>query len=366
MSSPIGRFLAALHEIIPAHRSADWDVSGLQLGDPSAEARRVAVAHEVTEAVVASVQTDPVDLLITYHPLLFRPTNRLIDGPTAPGRALRLIRTGTAVAVAHTSFDAAAGGTADALAAALGCTGVTGFGPVAPSGAVKVVTFVPESAVDKLADAMAAAGAGVIGNYSGCSFRTPGLGVFRAGPGAAPAVGEPDGWNREPEIRLEMTCPSSRLDGVVAALVAAHPYEEPAYDVIDTRSNMGFIGRVGDLPEPLTVDQLAEVTRARLGSSGLRVSGAGSTIDRVAVVPGSGSSFLGAARAAGADVVVTGDVGHHAVREAVDGGMAVIDPGHASTERPGMTRLAAVVGGVCARLGAEMIDLTAFDPTPWR
>ncbi|MGF1667220.1 MAG: Nif3-like dinuclear metal center hexameric protein [Acidimicrobiia bacterium] len=366
MSSPIGSFLAALHEIIPAHRTADWDVSGLQLGDPSGAARTVAVAHEVTEAVVASVQAQQVDLLITYHPLLFRPTNRLIDGPTAPGRALRLIRTGTAVAVAHTSFDAAEGGTADALAEALGCTNITGFGPVAPAGAVKVVTFVPESAADGLANAMAAAGAGAIGNYSGCSFRTPGLGVFQAGPGAAPAAGEPGGSNREPEIRLEMLCPSSRLDGVVAALVADHPYEEPAFDVIDTRSNMGLTGRVGNLPAPVTVDEFAEAVRVRLGSSGLRVSVAGSLVERVAVVAGSGSSFLGAARATGADVFVTGDVGHHAVREVVDGGLAVIDPGHAGTERPGMSRLAAVVAGVCARFGSEMVDLTAFDPTPWR
>ena len=172
--------------------------------------------------------------------------------------------------------------------------------------------------------------------------------------------------NREPEIRLEMTCPSSRLDGVVAALVAAHPYEEPAYDVVDTRSNMGFIGRVGNLPEPLTLDQLAEVVRTRLGSSGLRVSGMGSMVERVAVVPGSGSSFLASARGTRADVLVTGDVGHHTVREAVDGGLAIIDPGHAGTERPGMKRLAAVVTAVCARLGAESVDLTAFDPTPWR
>lgn len=366
MSSPIGSFLAALHEIIPAHRSAEWDVSGLQLGDPTGAAGTVAVAHEVTEAVVAAVQARPVDLLVTYHPLLFRPTNRLVDGPTAAGRTLRIIRAGTAVAVAHTSFDAAEGGTADALAAALGCSGLTGFGPVAPVGAVKVVTFVPETAADRLADAMSTAGAGAIGNYAGCSFRTSGLGVFRAGPGAVPVAGQPGGLNREPEIRLEMICPSSRLDAVVAALVAAHPYEEPAFDAIDTRSNMGFIGRLGHLRAPVTVDELAEVVRGRLGSSGLRVSGAGSPIERVAVVAGSGSSFLGAARAAGADVLVTGDVGHHAVREAVDGGLSVIDPGHAGSERPGMTRLAEVVGGVCARLDAELVDLTAFDPTPWR
>ncbi len=366
MSPPIGSFIASLHEIIPAHRSANWDVSGLQIGDAAGPARIVAVAHEVTEEVVSEVEAHPVDLLVTYHPLLFRPTNRLVDGPTAPGRALRLIRAGTAVAVAHTSFDAAEGGTADALAAALGCTDITGFGPVAPAGAVKVVTFVPEPAADDVAEAMSDAGAGVIGNYSGCSFRTAGIGAFRAGPGAEPVAGDPGGVNREPEIRLEMICPSSRLDGVVAALVAAHPYEEPAFDVVDTRSNMGFIGRVGRLAEPMTIDRLADLVGERLGSSGLRVSGTGSPIERVAVVAGSGSSFLGAARAAGADVLVTGDVGHHAVREAVDGGMAVVDPGHAGTERPGMTRLADIVGGVCARLGAEMIDLTAFDPTPWR
>ncbi|NIR38807.1 MAG: Nif3-like dinuclear metal center hexameric protein, partial [Actinobacteria bacterium] len=142
------------------------------------------------------------------------------------------------------------------------------------------------------------------------------------------------------------------VDDVVAALVAAHPYEEPVYDVIARRGEAGFVGRVGTPKGLDTVDALAETVSSELGGV-VRVAGDG-PVGTVAVVPGSGADFMRAARRAGADVIVTGDVRHHAAREAVESGLAVIDPGHIATERPGVRRLYAAV----ARAVPAVMDLT--------
>ncbi len=357
--------LERLGTAAPWSDAAAWDVTGLQLGDPGAKVRRIGVCHEVTEEVVAAVEERPVDLLITYHPLLFRATTRLVAGPSPEGRAWRLVRTGVSLAVAHTSFDVAPGGTADALAVAVGLGEGEPFGLVSPVDQVKVVTFVPSEAVERVAAAMAAAGAGVIGTYTACSFRSEGTGAFLAGTGARPVVGTVGVPAREPEVRTEMVAHGSRRDAVAAALVAAHPYERPAYELSPVTANAGFVGRVGDLEAPMPFGDLVERVADRLGGDGLRAApAAGGSVTRVAVVPGSGSSLIGAAARVAADVLVTGDVSHHRLVEAADRGLAVIDPGHAPSERPGMGALVRAVEQ--AGDGAEIVDLTAIDPTPWR
>ena len=163
----------------------------------------------------------------------------------------------------------------------------------------------------------------------------------------------------EPEIRVEMNAPAPRRSAVVAALVAAHPYEEPAYDVVDVAANAGFIGRHGSIAA-VTLADLAERITAALGGV-TRVAGEwDGEITRVAVVPGSGSAFIG--EAAGlADVLVTGDVAHHRAQEALSRGLAVIDPGHVPTERPGVEKLYAAVSAV-----APTRDLRHLDPSPWK
>ncbi|HSJ26800.1 MAG TPA: Nif3-like dinuclear metal center hexameric protein, partial [Acidimicrobiia bacterium] len=247
------------------------------------------------------------------------------------------------------------------MASALGLDTVGPFGGSGQEPVRKVVTFVPAPDADRVASAMTGAGAGRIGNYSGCSFRVGGVGTFDAGGGAAPAIGE-SGESRVDEVRIEMLAPAARVDAVTAALVTAHPYEEPAYDVYETMSNGRFIGRIGSFSG--TFDALVVRAAKLFGSEGMRVSRSTGRAERVAVLPGSGSSFLAAARAHGADVIVTGDVDHHRARQAVDGGMAVIDPGHAATERPGMAALVDLVAAALPEL--EVVDLTGHDPTPWR
>ena len=166
--------------------------------------------------------------------------------------------------------------------------------------------------------------------------------------------------NREPEVRVEMIAPRSRVARVVAALVAAHPYEEPVYDVYEVQANAGFVGRAGSLDAAATLGALAAQVADRVGGN-VRVAGrTRHPVTRVAVVPGSGGDFVAAA-AACADVLVTGDVSHHQARDALERGLAIIDPGHAATERPGIATLYAAV----AQLATGVVDLTHLDPSPW-
>jgi len=358
MAITVAEILAQIGSRFPLSKAAAWDEPiGLQFGDPTSPVTRLAVCHEVTEAVTSLLEHDPVDLLIAYHPLLFGSTDRLVAGPTATGRAFRLIRNGVALAVVHTAFDVAPGGAADALAAELGLEGTRGFGPLWGPAGTKVTVFVPAASADEVATAMAGAGAGEIGNYGACSFRTTGTGTFLPRLGAHPVAGTVDGLSREPEVRIEMVAATHRIDDVVAALLAAHPYEEPAYDVWDARGNAGLVGRIGTLPAPSTVQKLGILVRERLGGV-VRIAGTG-PVHTVGVIPGSGGSFLAAA--AGADVVVTGDVVHHAAQRSLGRGVALVDPGHIATERPGVAALYAEASTI---VPAE--DLTGLDPDPWK
>jgi dinuclear metal center YbgI/SA1388 family protein len=352
----VATILNEIGQAAPWDKSAGWDPVGLQLGDPHGEALTVGVCHEVTEAVVSQVEEIGIDLLVTYHPLIFRPTTRLIAGRSPAGRAYRLIRRGTSLVVIHTNFDVAAGGVADALADALGLIGTTGFGPTDAAELLKVVTFVPTGAGDLVADAMAAAGGGTIGNYSNCSYRGEGVGTFLPGEGSTPAIGTSGALSRESEVRVEMTVAATKRDAVLRALVAAHPYEEPAFDVYPMAGNLGMTGRVGAPPQPTDLGGLVDLVAEVLGKKGLRTSGdRARPVGRIAVVPGSGSSFIAAAAATGADALVTGDVAHHRTVEAADRGLAIVDPGHLVTERPGMQRLYDLVAGIVP----EAVNLTS-------
>lgn len=358
----VSQLVDALGRRAPFAKAAGWDAVGLQLGDAADPVRRVAVCHEVTEEVVARVELEPVDLLLTYHPLLFRATQRLVAGPTPSGRALRLARTGTAVVAVHTNFDVVPGGSADALAEALGLGDARGFAPLHGPEVCKVVTFLPRESVASVLDAVSAAGGGRIGNYSRCSYRGEGLGTFLPGESAEPAVGVGGVLSEEPEARLEFVVPRAAESSVVAALVAAHPYEEPAYDVYERRGDAGMAGRIGRPSRRTTLGELAELARAALRATHLRAAGQPDRVlERIAVVPGSGSGLLNSAADAGADAFVTGDLDHHQVRGALDRGLAVLDAGHVATERPGLDRLYAAV----AALGVETVSLLELEADPW-
>ncbi len=330
--------LATIHAWAPSGQKADFDRVGLQVGDPAAVVDRVLVALDLTPAVVDEAAETGAGLIVTHHPLLFKPVGRATADDPVGALVWRLGRAGVSYAAVHTNLDAAHGGVSFALAEQLGVRETEILAPL--DGVMrKVAVFVPHDAADAVRTAMASAGAGEIGDYAACSFSAPGTGRFRPGDGAAPAVGEVGRDETVDEVRIEAVVPAWAVAAVRRAVAAVHPYREPAVDVVAlegraTRQGYGVVGRL-DAPEPLPAF-LARV-RDALGAGALRYVGDdGQTVERVAVCGGAGLSFLRDAVRTGADAYVTSDVTYHRFFEALDTAghprIALVDAGHYETE----------------------------------
>lgn len=359
----VGEVVGRLAGLTHPERAAPWDAVGLQVGDPDHDVLTLAVVHEVTEGVTRRLVESPVDLVVSYHPLLFRPVGRLVADRSPGGRAVRLLQAGVAVAVTHTDYDVMRGGMADAMADALGLTDVVGFAPVAASEQAKVVTFVPGEAVDDVIAALSRAGAGQIGDYEQCAYTSAGEGRFVAGVSTNPTAGVAGTANREPEVRVEMMSPRSRVGSVIAALVDAHPYEEPAFDVYPVESNHALGGRIGTFDG--SWDRLVTIAVEQFQPDGLRLSPIDGVVPRrVAVSPGAGESRIGPATAEQCDVLLSGDISHHRMVEANDRGLSIIDVGHGPSERPGVVRLTSLVADLVSDTDVDVVLLDADGTIP--
>ena len=277
----------------------------------------------------------------------------------------RLLRRGIALYLVPPEYAGVAGGLADWLAETLGLEEIRSFGPASPRRYLKLVVFVPEGHEDRIREAIAGAGAGHIGHYSHCTFQVAGTGTFLPQEGASPFAGKVGDLERAEELRLETVIPADRAKRVVEALLEVHPYEEVAYDLyplVHPGATGHHPGRVGRLREPGPLEQAAEAIGRRLGTA-VRVAGPQSRVSRVAVVPGAGGAYWEDAVAAGADLLVTGDISHSIARAAAARGMAVVDPGLEATEAGFAPRVAAWLR---AALGGRVQVEAVSPPKLWR
>ena len=367
---PLEQVIAALDSRYDPALAEDWDAVGLVCGDPQEAVRSVMFAVDPTAAVVDEAIAAGVDLLVTHHPLLLAPVHG-VPASDPKGRLVhRLVRAGVALFVAHTNADRAADhGVSDALAGTLGLTDVRPLEQVPAPETDTLVVFVPVGVSDQLVDALSAAGAGVIGDYTRCVWQTTGTGTFIPGQDAHPAIGRSGQVERVPEIRLEMVVPRSRRAEVLRALLELHPYEDPGYAFFEnsaTPSRAG-LGRVGELVRPVTLREFAERVATTLPGTpgGVRIAGDPERIVRtVAVCGGSGGSMLAAATSAGADVFLTSDLKHHAVSEAMEQpGPALCDVAHFASEFPW---LACATDLLRRDLGGRVVVSVSARPTdPW-
>jgi dinuclear metal center YbgI/SA1388 family protein len=331
----------ALEMWAPPGSAQDYDNVGLQVGDAARAVERGLVALDMTPGVLGEAKETGAQLVVTHHPLLFRPLDQLTAGGGFPNAlALRLAEAGIALYAAHTNLDAAPGGVSFALAEQLGLEDV-GFLDGMGGALRKLVVFVPREHARPVHRAMADAGAGRIGDYEACAFAGRGTGFFRPGAEADPFTDTPEGALEEAdEVRLEVQTERWHLPAVRAAMTEAHPYEEVAHDVypVEGTTTQAGLGAVGTLPEAEPLSQFLERAAGALDAESLRYAGAPEArVERVAVCGGAGSDFVGKARAAGADAYVTADVTYHEffeVLSAEDGTaqMAFIDAGHYETE----------------------------------
>ncbi len=340
-----------IDRLAPFDLAEAWDHVGLQVGAPDDEVEGVLVALEADEATLDEAARLDCGLVLAHHPLIFSPLERLTDEEPSARVALRAARERRAVVVAHTNLDKARGGLADLLAGALGLQHAQ---PLEPSAVdwLKLVGFVPVDDADLVRKALFSVGAGVIGDYEHCSWGVEGQGTFFATEGTAPVIGAPGRDEAVPEVRIEVVFPRRLRRRVAAAYVAAHPYEEPAFDILAIENVLPGLGlgRLGVLPEPVPLARLAADVAALVGEPSPRFAGDGARLVRkVACLPGSGGAAIAGGVAAVADVLVTGDVKYHEAREALDAGLALVDAPHDLTEEELVLRwsaaLAEALGG---------------------
>ena len=329
----------ALEAWAPPGSAQSYDNVGLQVGDARRPVDQGLLALDCTPQVIDEAESIGASLIITHHPLLFKPLDSVTAGSPTSHLALRLAEAGIALYSIHTNLDAAPGGVSFALADHLGLTNVDfldGFEDTL----YKLATFVPRDAFEAVRSALADAGAGRIGDYEACAFATDGTGYFRPGDATDPHIGEAGGaLESVDEAKLEVEVARWALGDVLSALQSAHPYEEVAYDVypVKQKNSRAGLGAVGTLPDPMPLSDFLQRVGKRLDAGSLRYVGDPSAaVERVAVCGGAGSDFIGTARSAGADAYVTADVKYHAFFGALghDGtpAMALIDAGHYETE----------------------------------
>jgi dinuclear metal center YbgI/SA1388 family protein len=357
--------MEAMEAIAPCALALPGDPVGLQVGDPDAPLNGVVVALDPGNVAVERAISIGANAVVAHHPLIYRPLDRIVSSEVPAKLLLEMIRAGIALYVAHTNLDRASGGVNDVLAETIGLTTARPLhlGDGCPQ--YKLIVFVPKGHEERVREAACSAGAGVIGEYTFCTFQTEGVGTFTPGGAAQPFSGEMGQLNRADELRLEMVVSEPHAQRVLDAVKQAHPYEEVAYDLLVTaqKDERFALGRIGELDEPVLFEQFVSRVREALKLDAVRIAGdREKEVRRVATIAGSGGKFVSAAAAAGADALVTGDVGYHDAREACVRGLCIVDAGHDGTERVVIEPLAEMLRQRLGKLDKKLKVETVHEP----
>jgi len=335
MKTPkISDIVGIINKISPARLAESWDNPGLQVGDPMAEISRIMVALDATPAVVESALQADCQLLVTHHPLIFKPQKSITTANPQGRTVYAAIRGGLGVVSMHTNYDIATGGLNDVLSERLGLRACVPLVITSTQELAKLVVFVPEEHLDRMRAALSSHSES-LGAYRDCSFTAAGEGTFTPLVGATPFIGSIGALEKVREYRLEVLLDRTKLSHALKSMFAVHPYEEPAYDIypLHNGGKEDGLGRIGSLSDATTLADYAAWVATQLGAPGTRFVGdPATTVHKVALCSGSGSSVMRSAARAGANVLVTGDVKYHEARDAQDLGIALIDAGHFHTE----------------------------------
>ena len=309
----IKEIVSALERFAPLPLQDGFDNAGLQIGLTEAEATGALLCLDVTEAVLDEAIALGYNLIISHHPLIFKGYKSITGKDYVERCILKAIKNDIVIYSAHTNLDNAQGGVNYKIAEKIGLKNLKVLEPK-ESNLVKLVTFVPYAQADVVRQALFAAGCGNIGNYDSCSYNLRGEGTFRAKEGTHPFCGTIGELHHEEEVRIETILPIYKKAEVVKALVAAHPYEEPAFDLYPLQNNwqQAGAGIVGELDEPETELEFLKRIKKTFEVGCVRHNKlTGREIQKVALCGGAGAFLLPQAIRMGADVFVTGEIKYH-------------------------------------------------------
>jgi len=341
----ISEIAGEVEKIAPLKLAQDWDNVGLLVGSGAKNVKNILITIDITADVVSEAKRLKADMILSYHPVIWDGLKTVTaDGPGAV--VYELIRAGISVYSIHTAFDAATGGVNDALADIIGIINPEPIGDfVSAPGPeqYKLVTFVPTNDANTVAEAIYAAGAGSIGNYSHCGFQTEGVGTFLPLAGARPAIGEKGRLEKVDEIKLEAVVPGQRIADVVCAMRRAHPYETPAFDVFhhyDVESRFG-LGRMGALARGEALSAIIQRIKKVTGAKAIGIVGPENrTVKTAAVCAGSCGKIINSVIAEKCDLYLTGELKHHHALAAAEAGITCLCLSHTVSERFALKNLA--------------------------
>lgn len=335
MGVRVAQVMEAIEKIAPKRIADPHDRIGLHLGDPASNIERMLTTLDVSEEVVDYAIEHGIGMIICHHPFVFNPLKDVREDMPQGRKIARLIRANIAVYSVHTNFDGCSGGINDILARKFGLGDIEILDDDRAEKLFKLVVFVPGEAIDRVREALFSAGAGHIGEYSHCGFVTKGVGSFRPLSGSNPYCGEVNQTTEAEEHRLETIVSEVLLNKAIKAMKVAHPYETPAYDVLQMNFGGTAIGlaRIGKLRQPATLLEFARMVKQELAAE--RVSYCGDPrrlIKKVAVCGGAGHFLLNKAVMKGADVLVSSEFSNHHMIEALEQGLAIVESTHFATE----------------------------------
>ncbi|PKM78675.1 MAG: Nif3-like dinuclear metal center hexameric protein [Firmicutes bacterium HGW-Firmicutes-15] len=336
MQGKVRDIVKIMESFFPVHLAESWDNVGLQVGSYNAPANRVLVALDLDKEVLQYALDQKADMIITHHPLFFTGI-KSINYEQSQGSLLKgIIKAGITVYAAHTNLDAGERGLNQILAERIGLHDIKPLDKGHSEALYKLVVYVPIGHEEAVRQAINGAGAGHLGRYTDCSFRTKGTGLFRPLAGSKPFIGHEAILEEVEEYRLETVVPQPRLGKVLQEMLKAHPYEEAAYDIylLENRGKVFSLGRTGKLAEMMSLQEFCAEVKMSLGLEFLRVVGdMNRSVKNIAVVSGAGASLMSKAQKQRCDVLLTGDLKYHEAKDAEALGIAVIDAGHQGTER---------------------------------
>lgn len=334
MSIACKNIINEIEKKFPLYLAEDFDNCGLIIGDFEKTVKRVLLCLEVNLDVVKEAVEKNVDMIISHHPIIFKPIKRIIKNNYISKSIYELIKNDINLYVLHTNFDNAIGGMNYIIANILELYEIKPLSYNKSQELYKLTVYVPNSHVEQVREALFKAGCGHIGNYSCCSFNIKGEGTFMPLEGTNPYVGKVNELEKVEEIKIETIVRSDDIKKAIEYMQKAHPYEEVAYDIykLENKINEGT-GTFGELKDDMTFGQFCQYVKEKLNIPYLNAAGDfNRKVKRVAVVGGAGAEFYKDAINRKCDVLLTGDIKHHQAIDAINEGINLIDGGHYFTE----------------------------------
>ena len=325
---------SCLEQWAPLAYAEDFDNVGLLVGDLDQKIERALITHDAIETVIDEAIKEKCKLIICFHPIIFQGLKRITTSTYVERAVAKAIKNDIAIYTLHTALDVQLYGVNKGLADALQLSNRKVLIPSKGS-LLKLNTYVPHAHLKTVQEALFSAGAGALGNYAQCSFSSEGTGSFMPLEGSSAYVGKKGKRHAEPETQLQVVLPKHYKNKVISALQLAHPYETVAYELSvleNTRTDLGM-GCMGQLPNPIEEQDFFEDLKNILNTPMLRHSGfMGKKIERVALLGGSGSFAIDAAKHQNADVFITADLKYHDFFKS-ENKVLLIDVGHYESEQ---------------------------------